>query len=329
MHRVHAVLCLHILLFSSFACAQEGQDPMLKQLMGAADSQIGSLDVHGRVVSSDGQPLEDVTIQYYFRDFGDVLSRREVDRMRMRIDGDFRIKRRNFSSANLTFLKEGFYTEKWSFVFDETTPRKNPGGYERINIEIVMKTRPEPAPLDRFEGLLRTDAQGLVSVVEIKRKGSRETFLRRDGEQTEIKWPYVFLEARVTSENAISSTRYVPKGKRAPIDALADGRIRLSQPDPGDGFVIYDPGEISLRVELGFRGMVEAPEGGYFPDLVVSTPDSPQKVFFYCRMNGLYGKGMVSGRPAIVVEDDREVAIAGIVVYLNPKGSRNVASIHD
>ena len=330
MRRLHTVLYMLVMVFPTIACAQEGQDPKLKQLIDALDSQVGSLDIRGRVLSTDGQPLEDVTVQYYFREFGDVLARKEIDRKSIRIDGDFRIKGENLSSANLSFSKEGFYPEKWSFVFDETTPRENPDGYERFDIEIVLRGIPTPAPLERFDGTLRTDSSGPVSVL-FTQKRLLPRMAREEEEKIlrDFNWPNIYIAVDTLPDESIHKAEHIPLGKRMPIDVLAKGLIRLSQPDPGDGFVVYDPGEISLRVELGFRGMLEAPVGGYVQDLVISTPESPQKVFFYCRVNGQYGKGMVSGRPAIVVEDDREVAVAGIVVYLNPTGSRDVASIHD
>lgn len=302
---------------------------MTMDLMDAVDSQIGSLDIHGRVISSEGQPLEDVTILYFFRDFGDVLAKHKIDQKRKRVDAEFEIKKKNVSSVNLTFLKEGYYSEKWSFSFDEKTPRTNSGGYEQIDLEIVMTERPEPANLRRFEGALKTDVDGLVSVVEVKRQNGRETSLRRNGEQIDIKWPYLFLEAEISAGSGFERTTFLPEGKRAPIDVIASGKIRPSQSDVDDGFIIYDPGDVPVRVELALRKMIQAPDDDYKPELEIAAPESPRWVYFYCRLNGQYGKGMVSGKPVIVVEDDREVVIARIVVYLNPTGSRDVASVHD
>jgi hypothetical protein len=323
------MLILLFVLVQNSACAQEGQGPISKDLLEMVDSQIGSLDIHGRVVSSEGQPLEDVTVLYFFREYGDVLAQHEIDQKRKRVDAEFGIKKKDISSVNLTFLKEGYYSERWSFSFDENTPRTNLGGYERIDIEIVMTERPEPAPLRRFEGALKTDLDGLVSVVEINRQNGRETSLRRNGEQINIKWPYLLLDVEVSAGDRFEKTTFLPKGKRTAIDAISGGGIRLSQSDFEDGFIVYDPGDIPVRAELAFRKMIQAPEDGYKLKLEIATAESPRWIYFFCRLNGQYGKGMVSGRPPVVVEDGREVAVARIVVYLNPTGSRDVASVHD
>lgn len=324
-------VCVWLLfaLVQNSACAQEDQVPISKDIVEIVDSQTGSLDIHGSVVSSEGQPLEDITVLYFFREFGDVLAQHEIDQKTKRVDAEFGIKKKGISSVNLTLLKEGYYSERWSFSFDENTPRTNPGGYERIDIEIVMTERPEPAALRRFEGALKTDLDGLVTVVEIKRQNGHETSLRRNGEQIDIKWPYLFLEAEVSAGGRFKKTTSLPKGRRMAIDVIDGGRIRPSQLDAEDGFIVYDPGDVPARSELAFRKMILAPDGEYKPELEIAAPDSPRWVYFFCKLNGQYGKGMVSGKPPVVVEGDRDVAVARIVVYLNPTGSRDVASVHD
>jgi len=333
MGRFQSTCFLLILQLSSFGCAQEVQNPLLKQVVDAADTRIGSLDLRGRVVSADGQLMQDVTVVYFFREFGDVLARKEVDRKSMNVDGHFRIKKRNVSSANLWIAKEGFYPERWSFVFDENTPQENPGGFERLDIEIVLFEVPSPAPLEKFEGVLRTSSTAPVSVLFSKKR----LFPRMGKEKEEqilldFSWPNIYLAVENAADGSIHTREQVPDNKRSPIDVLAKGWIRLSQPDPGDGFIIYDPGEVPPREKLAFRGMLEAPLEGYSSDLEILTSGSPRKVFFYCRVHGQYGKGMVSGRPAIVIEEDCEdceIAVAGIVVFLNPTGSRDVSYVHN
>jgi len=315
---------------SSLGCAQEAQDPLLKQVVAATEARIGGLDLRGRVVSADGQLLHDVTVLYFFRELGDVLTRKEIDRKSMHVDGDFRIKKRNVSSANLWIAKEGFYPEQWSFVFDENTPRENPGGLERLEIEIILLEIPSPASLVKFEGVLRTSSTAPVSVLFSKKR-----VLPRMGKEKEqqilrdFSWPNIYLAVENTSDGSILSKECKPEDNKSPVDVLAKGWIRLSQPDTGDGFIVYDPGNVPPREEHAFRKMLEAPLEGYTSDLEIPRPDGPRKVFFFCRIHGQYGKGMVDGRPAIIVEDGAELAITGISVYLNPSGSRDVSYIHN
>jgi hypothetical protein len=330
MSRLHPIFIPLILQVSVFGCAQEVEDPLLKGVIEVAEKRIGGLDIRGRVVSADGQPLQDVTVMYFFREFGDVLTRKDIDRKRMNVDGDFSIKKRNVSSANLWIAKEGFYSEQWSFVFDEDTPRENPSGLERIDLEIVLLEEPSPAPLIKFEGTLRTSAMGPVSVLFSKKR-----LLPRMGREKEeeilrdFSWPNIYLAVDKAVDGTVGRTSYIPEGKKSSIDILARGWVRLSQPDTDDGFVVFDPGVIPPRERHAFRGMLDAPPEGYTPDLEIPVPGSPRKVFFYCRIHGQYGKGMVSGRPPVVVEEgEDEMAVALITVFLNPTGSRDVRYVH-
>jgi hypothetical protein len=38
---------------------------------------------------------------------------------------------------------------------------------------------------------------------------------------------------------------------------------------------------------------------------------------------------MISGQAAVVSEDGREEAVAGISIFLNPTGDRNVSYVHN
>ncbi len=320
-----------LLLLVSPVWAQEypNQEEMLRQLEAWTEMLKGDIDIRGRVVSTNGQPLMDVKVNYYFRKLGDVVARKEIVRESLRADGEFRIERSDISSVNLSFLKPGFYSEQWSFSFNEETPRTNPGGAEIVEIEIVLEKQAERAPLEKRQGILRADTRGPVSVVEVKRQGNRESWLWRNGEKRDFDWPHVFLVAAEGYGTALPKSDLEVEGRRYPQKGLEQGWIRFSHPSVGDGFVVYDPGEIPFRPEIAMRGMTEAPDKGYEPSLELAAAESPQKVFFYCRVNGKYGKGMVTGRPIIAVEDDREVARTSILIYLNSEGSRNVSYVHN
>jgi len=311
------------------ACAQEIQDPRFLQLKEAFASQIGSIDIHGSVVSEDGQLLNDVSIDYFFREFGDVVADKAIEYENLRTDGDFRIKREKISSVNIWIYKRGYYSKRWSYSFDADVPRSAPEGYERIDLEIVLEKQPVPAILNTFKGILRADIAGPISVVEVKRKGNAETWLLKDGERREIVWPHIFLVGIPEGTSELRIVQFRVESQRQLRDGLEKGLIRLSDPDRGDGFVVFDPGKVPARPEIAMRGMNTAPVSGYRADLEVSAAESPSKVYFFCKINGQYGKGMVSGRPMIAEENGRQVARALILVYLNPTGSRDVAHIHN
>jgi len=331
MSRMIAGLSLGIsILFSLLACAQENTQTILGQLKEVAASRTGSIDIHGRVISEDGQPLDGVSIDYYSREFGDIVSDKQIVNESQIIDGSFRIKRSDISTINIWVYKQGYYSNRWSFGFDSDSPREYTGGFERVNLEIVLEKKPEPAPLKHIRGILRTDANGPVSVVFTKQR-----LLPRTGKVEEEKvmsdfsWPNIYLESDSDTGEELRKTKFLEKGQTHPRDGLARGKIRLSDPDLGDGFVVFDPGEVPARPEIAMRGMNIAPESGYGKDIDVSAQESPSKIYFFCKIHGQYGKGMVSGRPLITEEEGQQVARALILIYLNPTGSRDVAYIHD
>jgi len=318
-----------IVLLNCSACAQDAKEPTLNRFEEAAKSMTGSIDLHGRVVDRSGRPIRDVTIKYFFRELQDFLSNGEIDYERMRVDGDFRIEQSDISAVHLTVLKDGYYSETWSYGFDPERPRLNPEGIERIEIAIVLEEQPVSAPLRKYAGILRTDLNGPISVVEVKRQGSGETWLWKDGEKRDLNWTHVLLATEDEIGSALSVVEFRSKDQRFLHKGLRQGWIRFNDSAEGEGFITYEPGEINEWAEMGMRRMTEAPEGGYERAVEVAVEKSTETIFFFCKVNGHYGKGMVSGQPIVALEDGRQVARAEILIYLNPTGSRDVSFIHN
>lgn len=318
-----------LFLFVWLACANDREQTLIKLDRGIVNAHIGDIDIRGSVVSENGEPLSGVTIKYFFREFGDQLSERKIDYKRIEVDGTFRIRGNRISSVNLSFLKDGYYPSRWSFGFHPETPRQNPGGVEELEIEIVLQKEPIPAPLQRYEGILRAEREGPVSVVGLKRRASGETWLRKGGQKRALDGPYVCLVAANGKNAQLPMAEFQTPGDSRIKQGLERGWIRFRDLSEGDGFVVHDPGQVWDWPEIGMRGMIEAPENGYRESLELSAVDGPPKVYFYFRIGGQYGKGMVSGRPVIAEEDGAEVARAAILLYLNPTGSRDVSYLHD
>ena len=311
------------------ANAQGVQSPMIEGLKKAVENLAGSIVIRGVVVSSEGRPLDNVTLKYFFRQFGDYSAQRQIEFERMQVDGVFQVERQGFSSAYFQFLKIGYYPETWSFVFDENTQRENLGEVVQVDLEIVLRRQPVSAALKRFEGILRTDAQGPVTVVEVERESGRETWVKRNGQKRGIDRLHLVLVAAEGTGSDLPVSEFEDGESHIFAKGLERGWVRLNQLEAGDGFFVLDLDDYPSRPELAFRNMNLAPENGYEPALEVSALNKRNKVFFYCRLNGQYGKGMVSGRPVIAEENGREVARASIVVYLNPTGTRDVAYVHN
>ncbi len=96
----------------------------------------------------------------------------------------------------------------------------------------------------------------------------------------------------------------------------------------GDGFVRFTPEEVPTRAALGLRSMNQAPADGYADSLELSIARGEAVVYFYCRIGGQYGKGMVSGKPYVVDGDEGRIAVAKVTVFLNPTGLPGVAYTH-
>jgi len=310
------------------ACAQETDDQELRRMERVVEAMTGSIDLRGRVVDRDGNSLTDVTIKYFFREIQDPLSNTEIDYRRMTANGDFQIKKVDISAVHLTILKKGYYSETWSYGFHPDERKQGLQDFERIDVEIVLEKQPASAPLKKYEGILRTALGGPISVVEVKRQGSGETWLWKDGEKRELSWLHVKLAADEGDGGGLPAEEFWSKDHRFRKKGLRRGWIRFSDVVEGDGFIIFEPSRIHHWAETGMRSMTEAPEAGYMSDLEVSAEGSPETIYFYCKVNGNYGKGMVSGRPVIAVEEGLQVARAAILIYLNPTGSPNVSYIH-
>ena len=312
------------------ACAQETLDPkMWEQLEAVVDSLTGTIDVRGRVVSADGEPLTDVTVKYFFREFGDVLTGEEIDRKTKKFDGDFRIKQSGVSSVALSVFKEGYYSQNWSFGFDGEVPQDDPSNSGKFDIEFVLEKKAASAPLRKHLGILRADVTGALAVLEVQRQSSGESWLVKNGERRDLKWPHILFETADTGTERLSVVEYVPPDSRHPKPGLERGWIRFNEIDPGDGFVVYEPSMVNVhRPVVGMRGMTTAPETGYSEKLELMTEDGIPMVFFYLRLKGRFGKGMVTGRPFVTEEDGRELARVLVEIYINPTGSRDVGYDH-
>ena len=210
-------------------------------------------------------------------------------------------------------------------------PRHNPEGTELIQVEIVLTPKPSPAPLRKIEGLFGLP-NGPVDTVATA--PSKPAPVPLSGEELRA-WkarkstgPTLSLEGWVGDDGRFAIEEYTPRGQNHTVDGLQHGWLRVSGGAAGDGFVRFVPEEIPTRSALGLRQMLQAPTDGYSSDLELGVALGEEVVYFYCRIGGQYGKGMVSGRPYVVDDDEGPIAAAKVTVFLNPTGSRDVAYIH-
>ena len=68
-----------------------------------------------------------------------------------------------------------------------------------------------------------------------------------------------------------------------------------------------------------------APRDGYAPVLEF-PPDAGDRVYFYCRIGGMYGKGLVV-RPYLREDNGEITAVSVVKILVNPTGETNVATL--
>jgi hypothetical protein len=293
----------------------------------------GTIQVIGSIVDQNGIPVHDVEIEVNaatgFGVAGSIGSSRiNAD------DGHFQVKRTGVLSIDCLFLKAGFYAERRSFSYSNEAAKSGKKSVTIRDVVVVLHGKPSSAPLEKHEGFLRSDASGPSSVVYTQKLKPSDTPLtaeeRIQRKRLNLDRPHFFLDPVIESDGGLSQVNVVIDGVAGARPVLREGRVMFSQPNPGDGFVAAIIPEDYSRAALGFRWMREAPATGYESDLHLSADSDvgEAKVFFYCRIQGKYGKGVITNTPRILTETGTESAGARMVVFLNPTGSRDVSYLH-
>jgi len=292
--------------------------------------QSGDIEVTFHVRSTNGDPLRQVGVFLTESRIGSAMGD-DDEPERFVVDSEITIKKRGVSAIYLTFFKDHYFDERWEYVMSQR-PQEFLGEVYRIEVEIPMTPHPSPAPLKKFEGPFRSDVDGPISVLSVafekqpKRVSAQPE--SNGGARNRFPEPYVYLDASVTDDDQLTSTLFSMKRFPVPKPVLARGSLKMVGSKDGDGFLPAEIGEIPAVFERGFRDLLEAPQTGYSQNLELHPVDGKEKLFFYCRVGGRFGKGAVTNPPLIIESGGRDIAIANVVVFLNPTGSRDVAYIH-
>ena len=284
------------------------------------DQMVGDIVVSGRVLDENRVPLSRVNISILTSYRADDGYHERDEREYVVVEGDFYIRKEASISFELLFFKEGYYPQTRYFTASNRGEKRF-GGITITDLEIVLKKKPTPAPLERIEGVLKSSARGPLAVVKLAPGTRRETLLKKELHGTASVGPHLFLE--LATEPGGDLTRGPFKIAGGPVVNVAV-RPELVSSVAGDGFITYLPtNEYTPYMEV-FREMIEAPETGYLPTLQVE-PGTGYYIHFFCRLGGLYGKG-VTTRPRIDVDGGEEIALTMPLILINPTGSRYVAT---
>lgn len=312
------------------AWAIHGGDERSPNVDSAELRYSGDIEIAFTIRSSDGEPLNgvDVTLteSRLATAFGDG-----DDGEQFVADSHFVVNKRNIYGVHLQFIKQGFYAERWEYVMSER-PRDSWDKAHSIEVAIVMTPRPISASLEKFEGALRSDGFSPISILYPTRKSlpnkisANPTLTALPAEDT--LFPYLYLDADIGQNGELASAPFKLKRYSAPKPILERGFLRIAGASEGDGFLPVYIAEIPPVFERGFRGLQTAPANGYSDALKLTPVEGREKLFFYCRIGGRFGKGVVSNPPLIIEREGRNIAIAVVDVYLNPTGSTDVSYSH-
>jgi len=310
---VCAFACFSILPLSlcALACGQPSE-----AIRSFRERISGRILVAGRLASEDGVALDGVralvTTSYCVPG---RLERRDVEE-RSVFDGGFVLDKSDAVSINIVFSKRGYFAETVHFTaYDKSEGRF--GGFQADELNVVLRVRPEPASLVRVRGKLEASASGPTKMLQVSELGSA----RVDGAQDkQANSPELVLSSLLPNAKKIEASSYVASdGTRG----LVPTGVRLTSTGVGDGFVVFRLSSAQRLPYLVFREMVKAPENGYESQIDFSK-HLGDRVFFYCRIGGYYGKGWI-GRPAFGNEE-RTLMVATADLLINPTGSRYVAT---
>jgi hypothetical protein len=128
----------------------------------------------------------------------------------------------------------------------------------------------------------------------------------------------LYIQLEPTLDNSGQLVAVPAKPRPVPAPAILD----FSHAD--GGIILYQPS--TSIVNMALREMKTAPENGYASRIKVPHLGGGN-IYFYCLINGMYGKGYITGVSFTHASRKRKGIGLGISLYLNPHGSRNLEDV--
>jgi hypothetical protein len=247
------------------------------------------------------------------------------------VDGWFRVECEDCSDLKLRFHKEGFYPKKVGIDLTQEElaelalePDKRAQGVKRTGIVVRLVRAKQPVKLDRHEGTLDFSQEGVgrVLIVDSKRRGSLPL---KHLEATHDSSAGKGLPAHISVNPGESpSTLFFGDDGSFKAQPSVAGPVVLDLSAAKGGVILFEPkGANPTQI---FREMKLAPEDGYQDHLTI-LPDFQGELYFFCIIDGTYGKGRVSA-PWIQYGPRDQTSVATYVeVLLNPDGTRNLEAL--
>ena len=294
-----------------------------------------SLIVSGMIKDRSGQTLSDVNIRvresYLTSNYGEYNRERSL----LVHDGNFEIACKECSAMSLRFTKKGYYPAKaMAGVFDNLSRLSeselktiSQGGaippmptVEKENMEVVLEQIQHKQSIHlRQSGAVLFSGPDLDDIVAAL-KGMTVTAMPLSVIQAKAgsgESPlYIKLEPTLDNSGQILAVQ--AQSHPVPAPTILD----FSHAD--GGIIVYHPSTSVMNMAL--REMKTAPENGYVSRIKVPHLRG-EEIYFYCRFNGIYGKGRITGVRFKYASGNRKGIGLGITLYLNPDGSRNLEDV--
>lgn len=338
-----AVAVVSLIVYLGFRAPDLCQSLVMPVACGSTQELFsGRIRLAGVVVDEDGNALKDVTVVIDESRFNPAAESFSTSTERRKtINGRFDESCRMCSGLTLMFMKKGYFEETISFAAtsEELEKEAERDGGSATNLRIVLMSNVGSASLVRIGGGLSAGVADRLDILPIEPATGRtatSTFALREGklfaftsprkdktETTPLDVPFLYLTSRAGLGGTFKTTTAKHPSSEVTVSGVP-AEVLLCASREGDGFMLYEPRrDVS---HLAYREMREAPADGYQRCIPAPIwPAERPKLFFYCKVGSLHGKGEVS-TAAFSGFVPGEVE-AHVSILINRNGTRNVAGL--
>ncbi len=281
---------------------------------------VAELLIRGTVVDEDSVPLDRVamTIETTVMNPG---IKSKVKRRTNTIDRTFEIYRRSCTSIEVYFCKKGYYCDRMRF---NTVANDNVGAVDLVRSDVVATLYRIVPQVDFMStrGSLSFGRDGVREVLGLPGNVVGKLPIEMAAKYSSGDTPFVYIMAPKDDNKEIF--QHQPGSKRSEYWYKPRG-VKIVFTNPEDGAVPFLFGEGTSLDDQVFRRMREAPLSGY-KRIVEYEELGNSAIYFYCSVNGLYGRGFV-GLPILSSsKSDPQIGVH-IEIHLNGNGSRDFTRI--
>ena len=294
---------------------------------------VSDIRIDFTVEDPDGNPVKDVRISYFAKT---TIMGKSYGDTQYHKDGKFSKEFKRVINVNFTIFHKDYFLKNIIFGSgSEITPTQSTSnGALYLNQKIVLEPEGDLAKLREKRFTLQWHSQNgsnLVLIDELTttpKKSNKYLMAGFTQDYDTISTPRLFLALRDSATSIPAKYSTVrPDRLVAPEDAYLE--LVVEDCGTSDGFIIISPpapDQVLIKEKL--FAMQTAPEDGYtshlsFENLLYpKSEDWYSGYFFYCRLNGYYGKGMIE---VLNYYDDKGGKIR-LDLRLNLDGTRNLRS---